>query len=248
MRHDEDLRAGRPTPIYPPRPRDYVLITPQNPNQASSSRAIPAKVESPVLSHSLPNPGTGATNDGSEFVRIDSAVIAALFRLRGSVVNLVDAEKMRLQNDRHAAFAPVTKISSTVDEERERMKHINRKLAEKKESYDLAVAEYEQSRAFLAAAHHDEPEHPLTPGIIDQKKSILKMGETLMNSWYKNVQVARKRVGHWDFKSKEQTTVVMKASKELAAAEALYRQKCEAIDMELEEFTAVALFLNDLAV
>lgn len=97
---------------------------------------------------------------------------------------------------------------------------MNRKLEEKKDSYDRAVEEYDPSRGVSAAVVPDEPEQPERTADFALRKSITKMCESLVNSWYKNVEVARKRVGIWDFKSTRQTMAVMRVSKELANAEA----------------------------
>lgn len=183
---------------------------------------------------------------GSELLELDSAVLSGLFRLRGGMLNLVDAEKMRLRGDRHAAFGPVANLSLSVEEARDHFKHLNEELAEKKDSYDRAVEGYEQSRAVMAAFDREDADHAPTPEQIAEKKTMLKMCEALTNSCYKSVQIARKCVATCEFQLKNQGMVVLKVSKELEAAEALHRKKCENIDSEMDEFHAVDVFITHL--
>lgn len=54
---------------------------------------------------------TGNVEGGSDMTGLEKAAMAALLRVRGGVINLVDEQKMRLRGDRHAAFIPVANIS-----------------------------------------------------------------------------------------------------------------------------------------
>lgn len=67
-----------------------------------------------------------------------------------------------------------------------------------------------------------------------------------MNSWKANVDLAKKGVIAWDFKSKEQYTMMTKAQKKLTVSEAEYRAQCVEIDSEVENLRALYTFVENL--
>lgn len=241
---EHDFQFGKPF-ILPARFSNEVNITPPNPNQPSSSSAVPVKVKSNFLSPHRTEEITGDNAANSDVSGVDVAAINGLIKLRVSVGHLVDSEIMRLRSARHEAFSPVANISLHLEEEKERLKHVNRKQGEKQASYDRAVVEYEQARAVLLGAQ-DEGEPTATTGQTLQRKNFATTCESLVNSWYKHVELARKHVMAWDFKCKRQAMVLTKVNKKLSSADAKYRASCAQIDADVEDFQAVTLFLMHL--
>lgn len=149
-------------PTFPARVQSDVNVTPADQNPPSASTSVPVKVKSNFLSPPRIEPVSASNATNSDLTRIKNRAVTGLIRLRGSVENLVDEESMRLRGVRHEAFGPVANISLRLEEERERLKHVNRKLSEKQDSYNRAVEEYEHSRGVLVAAQGEEK--PTAPG------------------------------------------------------------------------------------
>ena len=152
---------------------------------------------------------------------------------------------MRLRSARHEAFGPVANISLALEEEQVRLNKVNLKLAEKRDNFSRAVEEYKLQCGVLSAARHDADQKVNSEHAADEK-TVAKFFDTCVNSWKKNVEVAHKVVGHWESKSKHQTMVVAKVSKELATAQAKYSAECEGIDAEFNDLKALSIFLTNL--
>ena len=153
---DHNQQFGNFEVGFPAGLADDINIIPHNPNHPSSSSAVPVKVKTNFLSLPRTEEIAGDNAANADGAGIEVAAINGLVSLSVGIQNLVEMETLRLEAARHDAFGPVTSISERLEEEKERLKHVTRKLMEKQASYDRAVVEYEQSRAVLAAAKEDE--------------------------------------------------------------------------------------------
>lgn len=238
---EETDRTSPIKPIYPARLQDTpgLILSPSMP---SPPAVVPDDVKPVSGNDRRLRPSTDTVANHAELSVLQSSALASILRLRAGVENLVEADRMRLRSQRHEAFEPVSRVSLSLEEARERLNHVSRKLEEKKENYQRALGEYEHSRGILTAAGEERGELPKPEQGI-QINNVEKTCESLLNSWWKNVEIARDGVRAWDYKYRSQTMVVLKVSKELATAQAKYKATCEEIAAEFDDLRSLSIFL-----
>ena len=189
--------------------------------------------------------GSGSDQDGFRMCRI---VLNGLSVLRPGIIKLIDEKSVELRTARHFASGPVTTTSLRLKEEEERLKHVNRILAEKKNSRDRAIQEYEKSRVMLSTARDVARDVELIKSFTMEQivaaKSLVSFCESVQKSSCGNVDVAHRAVGEWEFKSHRLSGMVVKVGEELAAAEAKSHSECCEIDKEMDKIVAVSRFLK----
>ncbi|KAG0575297.1 hypothetical protein KC19_VG334300 [Ceratodon purpureus] len=217
---------------------------PSKRNEPSSSTPI-EDTKTFFMYSILPLPSLGSMDNKEAFPSMEDAALSALKALKGPVHTIVDGEQMRLRTARHEAYGPVANISQHLEEEKELLKHVNMKLTENKDSFNRAVEEYEKSRSFLTIARGD-PLSLLPSDGSDRVKENPNLFESLVVSCSKIVDIARKQVGVWEFKSQRQYMIVEKLALDLSTAEAKYGEVCLEIDSEVDKLRALLIFLNRL--
>ncbi|KAG0594816.1 hypothetical protein M758_UG112400 [Ceratodon purpureus] len=232
----EKLEKGKSPPGSMPSPDQ---------KRSSSSAAACDDVKTGYIYPPIPASLAANTQRRSASPRMDSGAVKALNLLKGEVKKVVVREQNRLRTAREEAFEPIAGLAQQVMEENEKLKHVLRKASEKQGNYERAVAEYERSREVVRSVHDEAGAHDNQDLRVDQKKFV-KTCERLVNSWKLNVENAKKRVMSWDFKSKRQYMTVSKAHKELAEAEAKYRDQCLEIDSKMENLRGLCSFLSSL--
>ena len=189
--------------------------------------------------------GSGSDYDGTRMCRV---VMNGLSLLRPGIIKLIDEKSVELRTARHFASGPVTTISLRLKEEEDRLRHVNRILAEKKNSRDRAVQEHEKSRVMLSTARDVARDVELiksfTNEMIDAAKSLVGFCESVEKSSCGNADVAHRVLGEWELKSHRLSVLVVKVNEELAAAEAKKHSDCCEIDKEMEKIVAVSRFLK----
>lgn len=207
-------------------------VTATEPNQPSSSAYQSVKVKYNLSPPRRSDPVAIGDDVEPDLSEIEDAARSGLLRIRGGIECLVDEERMRLRSARSEALGAVARLSGRQGEERERLRHVNRKLAEKQDSYYRASEEYELALAALVSAEANDQR--AAPREVSPCKESLDL--------------ALKRLRAWNFKAKQQTTALSKVTEELASAEEISRATCAEIDTEMEEMRSVSIFLMGLDV
>lgn len=221
------------------------MMAPPHQSRSSSSTAADEDVKTGFLFSTIHVPVAVNIRRNSPSPNMDPSAMKALHLLKGQVKKVVDGELNRLRSSRHLAFEPVADLAQRLEEEKDKLKHVLRKATEKQGSYERAVAEYDKSRAVVVSAGDEGGPH-LNQDLNVGQKSFQNICESLVNSWKEDVDLAKKRVVTWDFKSKRQHMMVSKAQKELTAAEAKYQAQGFEIDSEMENLRALYTFFITL--
>ena len=155
------------------------------------------------------------------------------------------SEQRKLQETRHLAYSTVSKGKARVREEKERAKHIGKKIAEKEGAYQRAVAEYESSRRVDGAAMGDGE---IRSGVEGKRtvENMIRNCEALMNRWYENVKTARNQLTEWRFKSERHCAFLARVHAELVAAETEYTKTCTSLDADLAHLQALTNLLDQV--
>lgn len=172
-------------------------------------------------------------------------VVNALIFLRPNVTVSLEGERTRLHFSRLAIGKKVKSIRVQLNEERDKLKFIARKVAEKSDSHGRAHREFVRAREVLEAAKFDND----PPANDTEKKAIktfIRMCEKLVKSWHDRCNVANSRLQSWEFKLKMQTERVDKISAELAAEDAIAKDKLRHLDMKLNHLHALGTYLVTL--
>ncbi|KAG0578021.1 hypothetical protein KC19_5G198400 [Ceratodon purpureus] len=176
---------------------------------------------------------------------IDESAAMGLILLRPSFNGTVEAERQRFIAARHDIGKPLHNLRSEIAEDKDRLKFLERKVAEKISSYERASEEYGQARDLYAAARFDQGQ----PASRDQKtamKRMTKIRENLIANCFANLEGANTRLASWEFKMKRQNERIAKQTTELQAAEKVYAEKLTILDNSLVHLEAVAIVLADL--
>ena len=120
------------------------------PSSSSNPDNLALKLENLFLS-SLSR--TGRTSQG--FPIVGAGAYAGLSTLRNKFAAIVNAEIAKLRQDRHDARSDITKCGERLHKEKDRLKYLNRKLGEKRDSHYIAAQEYKKARGVLVAARID---------------------------------------------------------------------------------------------
>lgn len=179
------------------------------------------------------------------FLSMTKSTFAGLALIRGAMEQAVITQRNNLCMSSHNEKRDVAQIKSRLAEEKERLKYINRKLAEKTASHDRACDELQRARVVCATARQDN-------GIqtdleqIAARKSFLRICEALENSWEQHVGIAMHQLNGWEFKSRRGVAAIEKLTAELAQAQTEYDAACVKIDSELADLEAVLDLLKQL--
>ncbi|KAG0575072.1 hypothetical protein KC19_VG315600 [Ceratodon purpureus] len=174
-----------------------------------------------------------------------SKISPGLCAIRPGIIPLVESEQRKLQERRHLAYAAVSNAKTRLRQEKERAQLFGRKLAEARGAYERAVEEYERSRRVLAAALRDRD----NISGVDEKRTasnVFENCETLVNSWYQNVQAARNPLYEWEFKSERHSALLARLRAGLRDAEGEYRLTCETLDAELAHLRVLTDLLEQV--
>ncbi|KAG0599762.1 hypothetical protein M758_12G176500 [Ceratodon purpureus] len=225
-------------------------LTLKSPSLASSEAAVlpskteygKQKVDDMTVDEVFPDQGECSTR---KIRTIDDSTATGLLLLRPYVNAAVEAERLRFIAARHDALKTVHLLQSSLTEERNRLKFFERKVAENTNSQMRASEEYSKARDVYAAANVDEVKCA-SKECKARMKNFTTLCETLVNSWYKNLEIANARLDIWEFKLKRQNERIAKLTSELTGAELTYGDKRIILENSLTNIQAVADILEEL--
>ena len=219
-------------------------VVTQTPEQSFLPDDVPIKYE-PGESSTRRDLAQPTSKADAAFQTMTNSTFAGLSLLRPAIEVAVTTERNKLCMSSHDEKRDVALLKSRVIEENERLKYMNRKLAENVDSHNYACEEYEKARTVCMAAREDDGS--LTdPEQVRGRKYFVRMCESLEKSWQQNVDVAKQRRTQWEFKSRRQTSLITKLKAELAEAKASYEAACAKIDSQLADLQAVLDLMKEL--
>ncbi|KAG0624562.1 hypothetical protein M758_3G256700 [Ceratodon purpureus] len=222
-------------------PRSAAAMAPHFKHATGSRAKVNLEVGGSSTQTALHPDDVDAVNWDLELTKI----FPSLRALRGGIMSLVEAEQRKSGERRHLAYAAVSKGKARHRQEKERAITFGRKIAESRIAYDGAVQEYERSRGVLAASMYGGNDNTAS----QDKRTVTAVTqncEALVNSCYARVQVARNRLGEWEFKSERHTAMMERLLALLKDAEDEYRQICKALDEDLADLSALTDFLGKM--
>ena len=189
--------------------------------------------------------GTGhvqGNTGASGIFTLGAPAVAALVVLLPHVLGALNFERTRLHAARSELTRPVSELRHCLSEQRESLRLVEQKVAEKTRDHERAVAQFLRARQVLNAARVEAG----APTAHDQKsalKTSIKICEQLVGSCAENVAVAHTQLESWELEMKTRREQVSKSHAELTAAEQLYREKSRILDASLSQLQALDLAL-----
>ena len=174
-----------------------------------------------------------------------AAAVSGFSVVRPALLEVVEAEIMKLRQTRHDKFALVATSQGRLEQEKERLKFMERKVAEEKRSHDRASEEHERAQQLLIAARADEA-NLTTPEEKIARAGFTRICDSLVRSVAHNLQSISYRHAGWDFKVNRQTALVAKLEAEVATTRADYRTTCSIIDAQIVKLSASVDLLDQL--
>ena len=178
-------------------------------------------------------------------LNIDAPALRGLMELRSEITTLLKKEKNRLKEALHATSFAVAEKQRRVNEEKDRIRFVNRKVLETREVNRKATEEHDRAlevlRTARASAHSVN-----SPDEKYSQTAYISNCESLVKSWAENLQVASESLSSWELKQKRQVVVVNRVSNELGAAEKKESETNTQITIKLTHLQAVADLLEDL--
>ena len=179
------------------------------------------------------------------FHSMTSATFAGLSKLRLAIENEVNQQRNKLCMDSHDEKESLESLQVKLTEEKERLKYINRKLAEKVDSHGRACDEYERARQVCIAARQDGGSL-MDVEQVTGRKSFMRNCESMELSTQQNVDIAKQRRNNWEIKAKKQSALVANLKTKVAEAQTKYVKSCSNTDAELADLEAVLDFVKQL--
>ena len=171
--------------------------------------------------------------------------INALKLIRPTLTACVEAERTRVDMAIFGVGKTVSTIRRRLDEERGRLKCIQRKVAEKSEIHERAAKEFQRAQNVLDAATFDET----IPPTVEEKaamKAFTDLCAHLVQSWLANSGAAYSRLQSWEFKLKMQSDRVTGLEVDLSAAVATMHENRETLEKSLIYLQALSTVLANL--
>ena len=187
----------------------------------------------------------GKGNTDETAAKLEKAAIEGLSLIRKQLAGVVEGEQAKLQEARHDAHNTANNLAIRLKKEKETLKLFQERVDEKAKSHVEMIEQHDKALTMLLAAKSED----LTSATDEEKeyrKTFIQRSETLVGSWYVNVDMARQRVECWEFKLRKQSTVVAKLSADLAAAESRYAAVVQQLDVEMGSLRAVSEFIRHL--
>ena len=179
-----------------------------------------------------------------KFSNTETKVIPGLYSIRSSIIPLVTSERTKLQETRHMAFAGISKTKSRLQEEKERLAFVKRRLSEKSDLHATAAEDYEQARLnFVSAKTNGSIAATVEDKAVTAK--IIENAEALVHSWYEVMDGAQHSRMEWELLANRQTVLINGLAGEALAAEEKYRETCGQIDSDIDNLRAVAKLLEE---
>ena len=188
--------------------------------------------------------GKGNASDHGPLI-LDMQATSALMALHTSIHCTMENERVRLIMAGYDVCKPVKMLRHSVNEERERLKFLEPKVAEKSGSHSRAAAGHKRALDVMNQSKRNLNRLSRTPQ-YSTAKALSKVGEDLVDSWASNKASAYSRLERWEFKLRRQRERVEKLKSELIAEEALLKEKNRKIDTSLKELQALGIVLSTL--
>ena len=214
----------------------------QGSTSANAAQAVP-KPEPYVARRRSSLSTEGRTRDG--FPIVGAGAYAGISTMRNKFAVLVQSELAKLKEDRQNAREDLNILGLRYREEKERLDIMTRELGDMAESQGKATAEYERAEGVLAAARINNLGTD-TGHEFASKKTVIKICEALVKSWYVNAEKCRSSFSEWEIKTRHQGTIVTELHAQLEAAEATFADNVMNIDMDIANLGAVAELLQEL--
>ncbi|KAG0616521.1 hypothetical protein M758_5G122000 [Ceratodon purpureus] len=187
--------------------------------------------------------GKGKIDDTAP--KLGKATLQGLSLIRKQVASFIEGEEAKLQEARHDSHQTANNLAIRLKKEKETLKFFQERVDVKTKSHGEMIEQHDKALMMLLAAKSED----LTLATNEEReyrKTFIQRSESLVASWYVNVDVARQRVECWTFKLNKQGTVVANVSADLAAAESRYAEVAEQLNVELGSLRAVSEFLRQL--
>lgn len=236
MSAQEDSLPASPCPARNGIPR--FPTSPQDDGFTAQTRTEPGSSSSMgFLSRLCPN--------GEFLPELVCAGMMGLLLIRNRVEELVDQERDRMMEIRHDSLTTIRQTRSRVKAEKDRLRYIERKLAEKRNSHQRALKEFDSAQSVLLGAKLDRGEAVAMELKLEGKPAV-QICEALCKSLNDNISSAMLRVAAWDFKKRRQSAITERLTAELDTAEAGYIQACHVTEGKLDHLEAVKELLAQL--
>ncbi|KAG0594647.1 hypothetical protein M758_UG096000 [Ceratodon purpureus] len=199
-----------------------------------------------VDSTAAPTPPERETREPSARARTSNdlaRVLPGLYVIKEGILPLLSSHCFSLRETRHTAAAEVHRAKDRQQEEVQRLRFVERKVAEKVAIHERALEEYEEAVHVLNAAREDRAA-PVTMEEKLKKKNYLKNCEALVEFWAENLGIARERLTAWQFKNTRQIAIVGKLTDEAHTTEVNYMRTSNMIDVDIANLQAVSELLQ----
>lgn len=178
-------------------------------------------------------------------VTFDQSALSALLVLRPSFKASVDHERTRLHMACLEINKPVRELRQCLDDQREQLRSLERKVTDKSRSHEKAAFELRRARDQLKTAKVNL----VAQGTKDDTRtgrSSLRMCEQLVDLWTENVAFAYTQLTSWELELKMQKERVSKTKTDLTAARVLFKEKTVKLERSLAHLHALSTVLGSL--
>ena len=225
----------------PPAPTPALAVPADDISLMAKSGDVPAQMN--TLSPGGRSIGEGATLE-KEYT-LTPGVLKAMMDMRVTMMGSLEHERSRLTMSCLDVGKTVKDIRRRLHGERDRMRYIERKVAEKYDSHDRARQQFLRARQVLETASIDDfgPTRSVQKEAV---KSFIAICEEALQTWHDNCGHSHSRLQSWEYKLKRQTERVTKITEELARAEVIAKEKHRHLDNSLKRVQALMSFLGSL--
>ena len=166
------------------------------------------------------------------------SAMRGMLLVQSGMDDLVDTERNKVMEARHEALNKLRQSRERVKAEKERLKYVERKLVENRDSHNRVIAEFESARNVLSAAKLEEAE---TDNVQPKReaKAVLRICENLCKSLENSIAVSATRLAGWDFKNRRQTALIERLSEELSKEQDRYFIACNVFIGRLDHLQAL---------
>lgn len=135
-----------------------------------------------------------------------------------------------------------------LNQDRDHLKFLFRKIAEKRDKLERAVEEHGQTHDMLVAAKSNDVAGSAHNAELkaSANKPVVKICETLVRSWAENVETSNRSLSRWEFKARRQAVIVNRTKEEVEAAEISKAQNATKIEAEIFQMLALTQFVKEL--
>ena len=174
--------------------------------------------------------------------------VEAMRVIRPTMVKSIETERMRLRAAAHDVKGDLERAITHLNQERDHLKFISRKVAEKTDKLDRAVEEHAKAHDMLVATKSNDNSAPNSEGkeLGPGKNPMIKICENIVRTCSENVEKSHRSLSRMEFKRKRQAVIVDKAKEEVQESEKAKRDNAAQIENETFQMVALSEFVKDL--